>query len=128
MLFTGWRARLNHHLRGSHRAQRRRGNPRAQFRPELVLLEARCLLSVEFPPGISGTGPSPYDTVARIEDVFSNAVHDAGPQYEKRITITNNAPAGSNQVIYGFLEGQISRQAVDSSSTGGKDYRGTGAF
>jgi hypothetical protein len=72
------------------------------------LLEERCLLAGG-PPY-----PFPTPTVDSLGKVFYDGVTG---QYQKSITITNN----SNQVIYGFLEGQNSRLAI-------APYTGTGAF
>src|SRR5262245_3702405 len=106
MLGNNWLARLKRRFRSSNSAPRRPVNPLSCARD--WVLEDRCLPSggppVEFPKA----------SVNSIGDVLYNGVSG---EYVKTITITNN----SDQWVYPFLEGQISRQAI-------APYVGTGAF
>jgi hypothetical protein len=90
------------------RAVRRAGRcPSA--RPQLEVLEDRCLLSSGPPYAL------PLPTVGSVDQVLYNGVSGT---YEKTITITNNSPT---QTIYPFLEGQNSHQAVSP-------YQGTAQY
>ena len=100
-----WVSWVKRHFRSNRSTPRRRVNLLSPVWD--WLLEDRCLPS----------GGPPYEfpaLVGTIDQVMYNGVTG---QYEKTITITNN----SQQTVYAFLEGQISRPAISP-------YEGTGAF